>query len=252
MVYIKKFETHSDYETYIEGEALLPNVSKCADDGPNEVHYNSIKVQPNNEIWYTTTTNETIDPSDFYVGVAVVSNEYDGKMCVIRFEEDIIDITALFYNDGREEDETQLLTVQIPETVEIIGDYTFYDCSSLTSITIPNSVTNIGNCAFQNCNDLTSVTIPSGVTSIGDEAFAGCNDLTAVTIHNSVTSIGEGAFYDCANLTTMTIEATMPPTLGAHAISDATTTIYVPSESVNAYKKASNWSAFASKIQPIQ
>jgi hypothetical protein len=39
MKYIKLFETHNEYETYINGQdVLLPNVSYCEDN--NEVHYN--------------------------------------------------------------------------------------------------------------------------------------------------------------------------------------------------------------------
>ena len=39
MKYIKKFENHTQYETYMEGgSVVLPNVSHCAQE--NEVHYN--------------------------------------------------------------------------------------------------------------------------------------------------------------------------------------------------------------------
>ena len=31
MKYLKFFETHSDYETYISGNVLKPNVSYCED-----------------------------------------------------------------------------------------------------------------------------------------------------------------------------------------------------------------------------
>lgn len=39
----------------------------------------------------------------------------------------------------------------IPDSVTEIGEYTFFDCTSLTSVTIPNSVTKIGMNAFDNC-----------------------------------------------------------------------------------------------------
>ena len=39
----------------------------------------------------------------------------------------------------------------VPNSVTEIGDYAFYNCSSLTSVTIPNSVTEIGDYAFYNC-----------------------------------------------------------------------------------------------------
>ena len=93
----------------------------------------------------------------------------------------------------------------IPNSVNSIGDYAFYNCSGLTSITIPNSVTSIGVWAFCGCSGLTSVTIPNSVESIGNYAFWGCSGLTSVTIPNSVTSIGNSAFRDCSGLTSVTI-----------------------------------------------
>ena len=38
MKYLKRFKTHSDYEEYINGGAVLPNVSYCKDE--RDVHYN--------------------------------------------------------------------------------------------------------------------------------------------------------------------------------------------------------------------
>ena len=54
----------------------------------------------------------------------------------------------------------------IPDSVTTIGDYAFYDCSSLTSIEIPNSITSIRAYAFCNCTSLTRIEIPSNVISI--------------------------------------------------------------------------------------
>ena len=85
-----------------------------------------------------------------------------------------------------------ITSVEIPNTVKIIGNSAFYD-NKLTSVTIPNSVTSIGNSAFYD-NKLTSVTIPNSVTNIGSSAFEN-NQLTSVTIPSSVTSIGSSAFY---------------------------------------------------------
>ena len=87
-----------------------------------------------------------------------------------------------------------------------IGDYVFFNCSSLTSITIPDSVTSIGSYAFYGCSGLTSVTIPDGVTSIGSYAFAYCSGLTSVTIPDSVTSIGSYAFCNGNNFTSVIFE----------------------------------------------
>ena len=94
--------------------------------------------------------------------------------------------------------------VVIKDGVTSIGNFAFYNCTSLTSITIPDSVTSIELAAFNNCNNLTSITIPDSVTSIGDSAFELCNKLSSITLSNNITSIGNWAFHGCS-LTSITI-----------------------------------------------
>ena len=147
--------------------------------------------------------------------------------------------------------ERDVTTLNIPDGTTKIGAYVFYGCYSLTNVTIPNSVTTIGNYAFYFCSRLTDVTIGSGVTSIGESAF-GYSGLTNVTIPNSVTTIGGNSFSNCSALTAITILATTPPTLTSSAFYDTNNCpIYVPAESVDAYKTATNWSKYADRIQAI-
>ena len=63
-----------------------------------------------------------------------------------------------------------------------IGNFAFYECSSLEQITIPFSITYIGDCAFSKCSSLVQMIIPSSVKLIGDCAFYGCSSLTSISI----------------------------------------------------------------------
>ena len=128
----------------------------------------------------------------------------------------------------------------------------------VTKAIIPSSynglpVTSIGEGAFHGCPRLTRVNIPDGVVNIEDFAFMDCSNLTSVTIPDSVICIGEGALYGCTRLTRITIKATTPPYLGGSAFGNTNNCpIYVPAQSVEAYKTATNWSSLASRIFAIQ
>ena len=104
---------------------------------------------------------------------------------------------------------SSLTSVNIPSSVTSIGSYAFLQCSSLTSVNIPSSVTEIGSDAFKDCRSLTSVNIPSSVTVIGDRVFVACSSLTSVNIPSSVTEIGSGAFSGCSSLTSVNIPSSV-------------------------------------------
>ena len=136
------------------------------------------------------------------------------------------------------------------QNVTIIAKRAFEN-GSLKSIVLPNNLTKIGERAFA-YNQLTSVTIPNSVTSIGKGAFMN-NKLTSVTIPNSVTSIGEYAFAD-DHLTSVTIHAVNPPAAGIYIFGVSyysSIKIYVPAQSVKAYRRAEGWGRYADKIFPI-
>ncbi len=148
-------------------------------------------------VWYELTENETVLPD----GKTGRTLTIGGKGEMPNY------VAATPTRDDRPWKDyiETITTVMIESGVTSIGNYAFYNCSSLTSVTIPASVTSIGDYAFMNCSSLTSVTIPVGVTSIGNYAFYSCSSLTSVTIPVGVTSIGKSAFYKCLSLTSVTI-----------------------------------------------
>lgn len=113
--------------------------------------------------------------------------------------------SVIAINDGAFRSSKMLESVIIPDSVEFIGQFAFYNCTELTSITIPNSVTTISFGAFQSCSKLESVIIPDSIISIGPQVFCDCTSLTSVTIPDSVTSIGEYTFNGCTNLASINL-----------------------------------------------
>ena len=236
-------------------------------------------IVPNNEIWYTngSTTEPTmpIDPTmepvwpydPLVFGANIASHTYDvDKECwVIRFNQEVMRIGELAFNDCRSITSvmlpdsvtaiqysafkgcTQLTTITLGNSVTKIGYGAFYGCSSLTSIVLPDSVTTIDSGAFNGCSSLESVTLGNGVVSIGTGAFAHCDNLTEVTLPDCVTTIRMWAFNPCDSLTSLYCKAITPPVIEESTI-DPNATIYVPIESVDAYKSAAYWSEYTSNI----
>ena len=151
-----------------------------------------------------------------------------------------------------------LTSITIPDSVTEIGDYAFDDCSGLYLITIGNGVTLIGYGAFKGCSGLTRITIPDSVTKIDWSAFSGCSGLTSITIPKSVTEIGDYVFYNCSSLKRVYCEPIVPPTATKSEFISSWSTfymnasgrkIYVPTESVDAYKAAQYWSDYTGSIE---
>ena len=108
---------------------------------------------------------------------------------------------------------TNIKSIEIPNSVTNIGDNAFYACpiesavlptwaiSCLPKYNLKTVVINAGisidSSAFSNCTSLTSIEMPDSVTSIGDDAFNNCSLLKNVEIPNSVTSVGDNAFAWC-------------------------------------------------------
>ena len=125
------------------------------------------------------------------------------------------------------------------------------DYESMTSFEIGDCVTGINQYVFYSYTGLTSVTIGNNVTTIGDYAFQYCSSLTNITIPSSITSLGDRAFDNCTGLTSITCLATTPPRYSAYTFSNTNNCpIYVPAESVEAYKTAWRYVS-SSRIQAI-
>lgn len=88
-----------------------------------------------------------------------------------------------------------LTTINLPGTVEKIGNYAFKKTSLSGSLYLPNSLKTIGIGAFDSLKLTGTLTIPDSVTTISNEAFYN-NKFTKLVIsqNSSLTTIGNNAF----------------------------------------------------------
>lgn len=120
-----------------------------------------------------------------------------------------------------------ILSVHIPEGVEVIGKGAFYYCDSVVTMNIPNSVKEfsgafidmrslrkvklpvakeISSLAFV-ATDIEDIHIPEGVERICLDAFVSCARLKNISFPQTLKVLERGVFYNCQALQKIVIPA---------------------------------------------
>ena len=161
----------------------------------------------------------------------------------------VTEIEGNLFNACRE-----LKSVTLSSGLVNIPMYTFNECISLTEIVIPEGIKTISLAAFYRCLSLVDITLPDSVEQIEDQMFTGCESLQSVTFGSGIVSIGDAPFLKCSKMNKITLKATTPPSLKIDLFRDsqhdvpADLEIYVPAESVEAYKSSESWAKYADYI----
>ena len=148
--------------------------------------------------------------------------------------------------------QTGLLSIEIPDSVKLLGGTVFSSCTKLKSATIGNGIKEIGTAAFQSCTSLKSVIIGQAVTTIKGSAFNNCSALVDIRIPANVTSIEGNALKigSTTNKAVIRMEPRTPPTITTRTFdTEKLDSILVHSGCLDAYKSATNWANFASNIK---
>ncbi len=178
-------------------------------------------------IAYKGKGGDVVIPDDegiIYIGDFAFSHyDLDNKKEVEKDENgyyDLDDKKSAIGNDT-------VTSVVIPEGVETINQYAFYNCTALRNVTLPASCKQIGEHAFEDCVILENVNFDH-VKIVCDYAFNNCKSLSCEEIGGAKTSeiytvgaygfantrfsdltltrlarIGEGAFANCSKLATV-------------------------------------------------
>lgn len=97
---------------------------------------------------------------------------------------------------------TKITRVELPESVETIGEYAFYGCTNLVEIKLPRTMKKIEWYAFANCEALNSIVLPEGISTIYRRMFYKCKNLFKINIPKSVKEIHFDAFEESGLFTT--------------------------------------------------
>ena len=221
------------------------------DNGFQYCYFNNVIFPNNCTLWASSFNNCSASTLSFGSGTIISDGEYNpvfGYSTISNI--DLNGVTRI--GDGAFAYTSGYTSITIPPSVTTFGRNAFTYVSTLDSVTIDYaSNATLGNNQFMDLY-ITSLTIGSNPTSIGGNMFRNCIELTSLVIPSNISSIGSSAFYGCSGLMSITLESATPPTLGSSAFNNTNDCpIYVPPESVDAYKAASGWSKYASRIQAI-
>ena len=159
-----------------------------------------------------------------------------------RFE----NVTDLYYQAFR--DCTSLSSITFPNLKNLQGRV-FFGCSSLDiDINLPSLITISGDRHFSD-SAIRKVTSLGSITSLSAAMFERCTNLIEVIIPSTCATISVSAFYGCTALESIVCNPTTPPVLDS--VIPYQSTAYVPDESVDSYKSATNWSKYAGQIKPL-
>ena len=226
--YITLFDTHSDYETYINGQnKTLPNVSYCIDN--NDVHYNP-------QLSYIVAKFNILDTST------------ETKICNLPEEINVIEI------DG----------VQLSEP---ISTYQFNTTGEHTVKYVTKSKDSIVNELFSTCdgsdktirNGMISIEIPSKYINIGSNAFHNVNTLEKI-VFNTPDQIRIGSYLvnygNYTNILQIIIKSqyiakSVGSAIGIIQLGNIPGFIYVPDDLVDQYKRHADWGFVSSKIKGL-
>ena len=149
---------------------------------------------------------------------------------------------------------TKLQSINCPN-VTTIGTSAFRSSALAGDISFPNLESIRGlqeffGTSIESVSDLGKVTNINGAAGYG--MFAGCKLLKRVTFPSTLTLLGEWIVRDCPILEAVVMKSTAPPTISTGTFNvPKACQFYVPDESVDAYKSATNWSAYADRIKPL-
>jgi len=204
-------------------------------------------------------------------GIRTISaNTFNGCSSLKRID---IPNNVININENAFTNCTSASALTIGSGCKTIGSSAFTLNASLKTVTMGDKVLRLGNSAFKGCGSLESIRLSESLDTVEDNCFQD-TALKEITFPDSVYELGSGLFYMNYSLkkivigtgvekiggnygiygcTSFTCKATTPPTLnGTLTFGEGVDyKIFVPSESVEDYKNASQWSNYADHIYPI-
>ena len=142
-------------------------------------------------------------------------------------------------------------TIDIGSNIKSIGKFAFWNSTTAKTITLHEGLETLSERALGGNYTIEITYLPTTLKYIGERALMNCRYVTEQFIFGeNITYIGDVNFNNCYSQKSIIIYATTPPVIyNSNNIQNQNIVVYVPAESVDAYKAADIWSGF--DIQPM-
>lgn len=184
--------------------------------------------------------------------VSSIGTKFNNNETIVHFDELNIFKNVTSLDNNAFEWSTKLETVNLENiTSNKIPNRCFCECHTLKSFDMSN-ITYIGGSGFYNCYSLTGIISLPNVTEIWNFAFSKCTGLTGIDIGIYCTKVQYASLSEMPNLKFVICRATIPPSsTGVPLHSSNKAIVYVPDDSVDAYKSADGWNEYADNIRGL-
>lgn len=169
---------------------------------------------------------------------------------------------------------TSLESIVIEGDSVALGSSVFKNLTTFTSIVGMESITSVASDCFNGCKNFAqTINMPKlesltgyyvfgwiaseraenlGVITSYTTGFYYCPNLNFIRFPSTLATFNSNAMQGCTALETLIFEAVTPPTFsGSFSTTNKSFLIYVPDESVTAYREASGWVDYADRILPL-
>jgi len=103
----------------------------------------------------------------------------------------------------------KIVSVTLPDTIKVIGGYSFDGCSNLEEINTNNAeITSIGAAAFRQCSKLKALNLGNSLKFIGSAAFKE-SGIESIVIPDTCETIEGSAFAQCPSLKSAKLPAAL-------------------------------------------
>ncbi|MDE6633172.1 MAG: leucine-rich repeat domain-containing protein [Muribaculaceae bacterium] len=151
----------------------------------------------------------------------VPGNQTEGALVIPKsIQEDGISYQVIGIGEMSFQENKNLTSVRLPDSMLEIGEDAFAYCESLSEINFPDGIRNVGAGAFGS-TALITISWPESTKEIKRSTFHDCKSLSSISIPHSVMYIDDYAFGRCASLTSIDVSGAIM--IGQEAFDDTKT-----------------------------